>query len=72
MIVKSDEGSKSQKTVTHSTIKVLHHSTSQECVTAFPCSLSRAYPNEHEDKLQLFAMVWLAIPLRAPDTINLI
>ena len=25
----------SQKTVTHSTIKVLHHSTSQYCVTAF-------------------------------------
>ena len=33
--VKSDIGSNSQKTVTPSTIKVLHHSTSQECVTAF-------------------------------------
>ena len=47
-----------KKTVKHSTIKVLHYSTSQKCVTAFPCSLSRAYPNEYEDKLQQFAMVW--------------
>ena len=38
----------SKKRVTHSTIKVLHHSTSSECVTTFPCSLSRAYPNEHK------------------------
>ena len=43
----------SQKRVTHSTIKVLHHSTSSECVTTFPCSLSRACPNEHKEiKLQ--------------------
>ena len=52
MIVKSDVGSNSQKIKTHSTIKVLHHSTLQNCVSAFPCSLSRAYLNEHEDKLQ--------------------
>ena len=38
--------------ITHSTIKVLHHLTSQNCVTSFPCSLSRAYRNEHEDNLQ--------------------
>ena len=47
--VKSDVGSNSQKRVIHSTIKVLHHST---CVPTFLCSLSRACPNEQEDKLQ--------------------
>ena len=52
MIVKSDVGSDSQKKVTHSPIKGLHHSTSQNYATTFPCSLSRAYPNEHEDKQQ--------------------
>ena len=48
---------KSQKRVTHSTIKVLHHPTSSECVTTFPCSLPRACPNDNEGKLQKFAML---------------
>ena len=61
MIVKSDEGSNSQKMFTHSTIKVLHHSASQNFVTAFPCSLSKAYRNEHKDKLKWFAMTIIAI-----------
>ena len=41
----------SQKGVTHSTIKVLHHPNSSEYVTTFPCSLSRACPKKHDDKL---------------------
>ena len=63
MIMKSDVGLNSKKTVTHSTIKVLRHSTSQNFVTAFPSSLSRAYPNEHEDKLQYFAMAFSTFSL---------
>ena len=43
---------KSQKRVTHSTIKVLHQPTSSECVTTFPCSLPRACPNDNKGKLQ--------------------
>ena len=46
----------SQKRVTHSTIKILHQPTSSECVTTFPCSLPRAFPNDNEGKLQNFAM----------------
>ena len=47
---------KSQKRVTHSTIKVLHQPTSSECVTTFPCSLPRACPNDNGGKLQKRAM----------------
>ena len=47
----------SKKTVTNSTLKVLHQPTSSECVTTFPCSLPRACPNDNEDKLQKFVMV---------------
>ena len=52
----------SQKRVTHSTIKVLHQPTSSECVTIFPCSLPRAFPNDNEGKLQKFAMLQLGKP----------
>ena len=51
----------SQKRVTHSTIKVLHQPTSSECVTTFPCSLPRAYPNDIEGKLQKFAMIMVGV-----------
>ena len=51
----------SQKRVTHSTIKVLHQPTSSECVTTFPCSLPRAYPNDNKGKLQKFAMARLGL-----------
>ena len=33
--------------VTHSTMRILHHTTSSECVTTFPCSLLRLMPNCH-------------------------
>ena len=51
----------SQKRVTHSTIKVLHQPTSSECVSTFPCSLPRAYPNDNKGKLQKFAMARLGL-----------
>jgi hypothetical protein len=31
--------------VTHSTMRILHHTNSSECVTTFPCSLLRLNPN---------------------------
>ena len=43
----------SQKSVTHSTIKVFHHPTSSEWVTTFFYSLSRVFPNEHKDNIGL-------------------
>ena len=52
----------SQKKVTHSTIKVLHQPTSSECVTTFPCSLPRAWPNNNEGKLLKFAMDLIVCP----------
>ena len=33
------------KRVTHSTMRILHHTTSSECVNPFPCSLLRLMPN---------------------------
>ena len=45
---------------THSTMKVLHHTTSSECVSTFPCSLLRLMPEFYNfSKLQYIAMVLL-------------
>ena len=49
------------KVITHSTIKVFHHPTSSECVTAFPFSIYTACPNEHKDALLQFPMRWTGL-----------
>ena len=47
----------SYKMYTQSTMKVLHHTTSSECVYTFPCSLLRLTPEFcNYRKLQHFAM----------------
>ena len=58
--MKSDVGFNSQKNVTHSTIKVLHHSTSQKCVTAFPCSLS-GRPTQMNTKISCNSLQWFTL-----------
>ena len=48
-----------QKMVTHSTIRILHHSNPWECVTTFPCSLPRLH-TRNLCKLQVFEMVGIS------------